>query len=101
MVACRSSRLFELTRSSSPWIWDFTPFGASSRMILLIFFASSWAMPCLRLALDPVLLAGGVRLTGIEAAQRDAALDQLRLEHLEHRLDALLGIGLGRIFSPL
>ena len=47
MVACRSSRLFELTRSSSPWICDLTLFGASSRMILPIFLASSWAIPCL------------------------------------------------------
>ncbi len=45
IVACRSSRLFEETRSSSPWIWLFTLFGASSRMIFEIFFAFSESMP--------------------------------------------------------
>jgi hypothetical protein len=41
-----------------------------------------------------VLLAGRVRLAGVEAAQGDAALDQLRLEDFEDRLDALLAVGL-------
>ena len=54
MTACRSSRLLDCTRSSSPWIWLFTD----------------------------------------EGAQRDAALDELLLEDVEHGLDALLGVRL-------
>src|ERR1700712_4466573 len=45
MVDWRSSRLFEVTRNSSPWICDFTVFGPSSRMIFETFFASSEEMP--------------------------------------------------------
>src|SRR5690606_8239459 len=46
-TACRSSRDFALTRTSSPWIWVFTPFGPSSRIILVIFFATSEDRPSL------------------------------------------------------
>ena len=46
-TSCRSSRLFDCTRSSSPWICDLTDFGPSSRMILPIFFAFSCEMPSL------------------------------------------------------
>ncbi|CAM5726916.1 hypothetical protein SGLAM104S_05832 [Streptomyces glaucescens] len=38
-------RLLELTRSSSPWTWAFTPLGPSSRMIFATFLAFSWEMP--------------------------------------------------------
>ena len=48
IVACRSSRLLDCTRSSSPWICAFTLLGPSSRMILATFFASSEEMPFLR-----------------------------------------------------
>ena len=58
MVACRSSRLFDGTRSSSPWIWLFTLLGASSRMIFEIFLAFSLTMPFLSADLDAELLAG-------------------------------------------
>src|SRR5205823_12226946 len=44
--------------------------------------------------LDPVLLAAGERLAGIQRSQRDVALDQLLLEDLENGLHALLGVGL-------
>ena len=43
------------TRSSSPWIWAFTPLGPSSRISLLIFLASSEEMPSLRVI--PILLS--------------------------------------------
>src|SRR5690606_5429064 len=44
--------------------------------------------------LNAVLLAGGKRFSGLEAAQRDATLDELRLEHIEHGLDALFAVRL-------
>ncbi|QCU77413.1 hypothetical protein E7744_03660 [Citricoccus sp. SGAir0253] len=44
--------------------------------------------------LEPVLLARGVRLAGVQGLQRDVALDELGLEHVQHRLHALLGGGL-------
>src|SRR5690606_30503064 len=44
--------------------------------------------------LDAVLLAARERLAGVEGPQRDAALDELLLEHVEHGLDALLGVRL-------
>src|SRR5690606_16134314 len=51
---------------------------------------------------DAVLLAAGDRVTGLEALQRDAALDELRLEHVEDRLGALLGVRLDedRLAAP-
>ena len=50
-------------------------------------------MPPCRLTLQPVLLAGGLRVTWIEGLERDPALDQLLLEHVEHRLGPLLAVG--------
>ncbi|CUR54537.1 hypothetical protein NOCA2170109 [metagenome] len=47
-TAWRSSRFFDDTRSSSPWICALTPLGPSSRISLLIFLASSEEMPSLR-----------------------------------------------------
>src|SRR6202034_2394846 len=44
---CRSSRLLDETRSSSPCTWALTPFGPSSLMILETFLAFSWEMPSL------------------------------------------------------
>nr|WP_158496532.1 hypothetical protein [Micrococcus cohnii] len=44
--------------------------------------------------LETVLLAGGVGFAGVEGLQRDAAFNELRLEHVLHRLDAFLGGGL-------
>src|SRR5688500_2571499 len=43
-------------------------------------------------ALDPVRLARGPGLAGIERLERDPALDQLLLEHVQGRLRALLGL---------
>src|SRR5206468_6014028 len=42
---------------------------------------------------EPVLLAGGRRVAGIEDLERDPALDQLLLEHVEYRLGPLLAVG--------
>src|SRR5215470_10961856 len=42
---------------------------------------------------EPVLLAGEPRVAGIEGLERDPALDQLLLEHVEHRLGPLLAVG--------
>src|SRR6266516_369642 len=42
---------------------------------------------------EPVLLAGGLRVAGIEGLERDPTLDQLLLEHVEHRLGSLLAVG--------
>src|SRR6478736_7921034 len=47
MTACRSSRAFAETRTSSPWICVLTPFGPSSRMSLVTFFAISEDRPSL------------------------------------------------------
>src|SRR5690606_29166310 len=48
--------------------------------------------PVLQARDDPVLLAAGLRLTRVEALQRDAALDELRLEHVEGRLGTVLAV---------
>src|SRR4051794_18587123 len=45
MTACRSSRFLPVTRSWSPWIWAWTPFGPSSRIFLLIALAFSDSIP--------------------------------------------------------
>src|SRR6478752_8258390 len=50
MTVCRSSRDFDVTRTSSPVICVLTALGASSRMILVIFFAFSLDSPSLRVA---------------------------------------------------
>ena len=50
MTVCRSSRDLLVTRTSSPVIWVLTALGASSRMILVIFFAFSLDRPSLRVA---------------------------------------------------
>src|SRR6266516_5774525 len=42
---------------------------------------------------ESVLLAGESRVAGIEGLERDAALDQLLLEHVEYRLGPLLAVG--------
>ena len=95
MTACRSSFFLDETRSSSPWTCARTPFGPSSRMILEIFLALSWVMPSLRADADPVLLAGQLRLAGVERLEGDPALDQLVLEHVEDGLGPLLAVGAG------
>ena len=84
----------DVTRSSSPWIWALTPFGPSSRMILATFLAFSWEMPCLIVASILYSLPDSCGLAGLQRLQRDAALDQLVLEHVEDRLDPLLGVRL-------
>ena len=94
MTSWRSSRFLLVTRSWSPWICACTPLGPSSRMIFEIFLASSWAMPSLIVAGEPELLARRLGLAGVERLQRDAALDQLLLEDVEHRLRALLAVRL-------
>src|SRR5699024_5591841 len=44
--------------------------------------------------IDAVLLAGGIGLAVLERLQRDSALDQLRLEHVEDGLDPVFAVGL-------
>ena len=103
MTSCRSSRLFDCTRSSSPWICDLTVLGPSSRMILPIFLAFSWEMPSLSVEVMRYSLLPANGLARLEALERDAALDELRLEHVEHGLGALLGVRLDedRLAAPL
>ena len=86
MTACRSSFFFELTRSSSPWIWALTPLGPSSRMILAIFLAFSWVMPSFSVTQSLYSLPDSWRLGRVQDLQRDTALDQLALEDVEDRL---------------
>ena len=62
-------------------------------MSLATFFACSWVMPCLSATRDLALLAGLPRLAGVERLERHAALDQLVLEHVEHGLHPVLGVG--------
>ena len=95
----RSSRDLLVTRSSSPWIWDLTVFGPSSRMILAIFLAFSWSMPSLRAISRRYSLpeSRGVAFSSlpvVEVLQRDLPLDQPGLEDVEDGLGALLGVGL-------
>jgi hypothetical protein len=42
---------------------------------------------------QPVLLAGQLRVAGVQYLERDTALDQLVLEHVQDRLGPLLAVG--------
>ena len=86
ITACRSSRFLPLTRTASPWVWLETPFG---RLLLdqLVDLAGLVAGDA---DLDRGDLAHGVLrglldLAVVEALERDAALDELLLEHLTQR----------------
>ncbi len=94
MVCCRSSRLLLETRSSSPSTRLLMPLGPSSRMILPILLRVGLVDALLERDLDAVLLAGREGLALLEALEADAALDHLRLQHVEDRLHALLARGL-------
>src|SRR5699024_3962011 len=52
--------------------------------------------------IDAVLIAGGIGLAVLERLQRDSALDQLRLEHVEDGLDPVFAVGLhlNRLAAP-
>ena len=72
-------------------------------MILPIFLAFSCEMPSLMVDVIRYSLPLGDRLTRLEALQRDAALDELGLEHVEHGLRAFLGARLDQdgLAAPL
>ena len=82
------------TRSSSPWTWARTPFGPSSRMIFEIFLRVVLRDALLEAAASRYSLPDGFGLAGVEHLERDAAPDQLVLEHVEDGLGPLLAVGL-------
>jgi hypothetical protein len=66
---------------------------------LLTFFALSWLMPSLTVAVRRYSLPTAAA-PGLERLERDLALDQLLLEDVEQRGAALLELALTTIDSP-
>ena len=94
MTSWRSSRFLPETRSCSPWVWEETPLRPRSLMNLLSRLAWSDEMPArMAIVLAGRALLGLLDLAGLEGLQRDLALDQLLVEHLVERPQAVLGGG--------
>ena len=72
-----------ITRSSSPWICAFMPLGPSSRMNLAIFLALAAQALLDRASTLYTLPDAGSGLARLEGLERDAALDELFLEHFD------------------
>ena len=97
MTSWSVSRFLPMTRSCSPWVWDWMPLMPRPLMNLLSSRALSDEMPAARVMVWRARAPDGLLdLARVEDLHADLALDQLLLEHLAERVQPVLARRLER-----